>query len=62
MKKPKVNLGICIGCGTCESMCSECFKIEEDGKSHALRDCAVDCCNLQEVVEACPVQAITLES
>ena len=61
MSKPKVNLSLCIGCGTCESMCSDCFKLAEDGHSHVQDNCQDDCCDLQSVVDACPVAAISLE-
>lgn len=59
--KPKVNLGLCIGCGACESMCPECFKISDDSKSHVTDTCESSCCDLKEVVDACPVAAITIE-
>lgn len=56
---PKVNEELCIGCGTCESLCSKVFKIE-DGKSKVIAD---DCseCNCQEVIDSCPVSAISME-
>ncbi len=61
MVKPKVDVGLCIGCGTCVSMCETCFELGDDMKSHVKKDCSANCCNLQEVVESCPVAAITLE-
>ena len=59
MPAPKVNEELCIGCGTCESLCSKVFKIE-DGKSKVI---ASDCgdCNCQEVIDSCPVSAISME-
>lgn len=59
MPKAKVNEELCIGCGTCESLCPNVFKIEE-GKSHVIKDDCGDC-NCQEVVDSCPVNAISLE-
>ena len=58
MAKPKVNEELCIGCGTCESLCSTVFKIE-NGKSKVISE---ECgsCNCQEVVDSCPVNAISL--
>lgn len=55
----KVNEDLCIGCGTCESLCAKVFKLE-DGKSKVIAD---DCteCNLDEVIDACPVSAIFKE-
>lgn len=60
----------CIGCGTCESLCPEFFKIKDDNKSHLkagnqqgnkneleVKDsgCA------QEAKQGCPVQCIDIE-
>jgi len=59
MPKAKVNEEICIGCGTCESLCPKVFKME-NGKSTVISQDCTDC-NCQEVVDACPVSAISLE-
>lgn len=57
--KPKINQDLCIGCGTCESLCPKVFKVE-DGKSHVI---AEDCgdCDCQSVAGSCPVSAISIE-
>jgi ferredoxin len=61
MSKPKVNQELCIGCGTCEALCPEMFKIE-DGKSHVIgEDCEKAGCNCDETVASCPVSAISME-
>lgn len=59
MSRPKVNQELCIGCGTCESLCPQVFKVV-DGKSTVLTE---DCgeCNCEEVVSSCPVSAISIE-
>ena len=45
MSKPKVNEELCIGCGTCEALCPQAFKLE-NGKSHVIaEDCAATGCN-----------------
>jgi ferredoxin len=59
MAKAKVNQDLCIGCGTCESMCPTVFKVE-DGKSHVIAEECGDC-NCQETADSCPVNAITVE-
>lgn len=59
MAKAKVNQDLCIGCGTCESMCPNVFKVEE-GKSHVIADECGDC-DCQAVVNSCPVSAISVE-
>lgn len=60
MSKPKVNEDLCIGCGTCESMCPKVFKINENGKSQVIADDCEDC-NLDDVINSCPVSAISME-
>jgi ferredoxin len=59
MPKPKVNEELCIGCGTCESLCPKVFKIE-NGKSKVI---AEDCgdCDCQGTIDSCPVSAISME-
>lgn len=59
MTKPIVNEELCIGCGTCESLCPNVFKIE-GGKSHVICEECGDC-DLQESVDSCPVNAISIE-
>ncbi|MFA7209317.1 MAG: ferredoxin [Parcubacteria group bacterium] len=59
MSKAVVNDELCIGCGTCESLCPSVFKIE-DGKSHVLTDECGDC-DCQEAADSCPVSAITIK-
>ncbi len=59
MAKAKVNQEICIGCGTCESLCPKVFKLE-NGKSQVISE-ECDDCNCQEVIDSCPVSAISME-
>ncbi|HBI33984.1 MAG TPA: ferredoxin [Candidatus Moranbacteria bacterium] len=59
MTKPVVNEDLCIGCGTCESLCPTAFKME-NGKSHVIVEQCGDC-DCQETVDSCPVNAISLE-
>jgi ferredoxin len=60
---PKVDQEICIGCGTCISLCSEVFELKDDNKSHVIAgvDYAQheDC--IKESIEVCPVKAISVE-
>jgi ferredoxin len=55
----KVDKKKCIGCGLCESMCPEVFKLGSDGKSLVKNPKGK--CNLKEVADSCPVQAITVK-
>lgn len=61
--KPKVNQELCIGCGTCESVCPEVFKMKDDGKAHVTEDAdfekSQDC--IKQAIDSCAVQAISEE-
>jgi len=60
--KAHVNEELCTGCGPCEDICSEVFKIE-DGLSRVKTDPvpadAEDSC--REAMEECPTDAISIE-
>lgn len=52
----KVDKNLCIGCGACEAICPEVFKLKEDGKADAISQDTKGCAKSAE--EGCPVQAI----
>lgn len=62
--KPTVN-DSCIGCGTCEAVCPEVFKIEDkDDRIIAVvkeADYQKNKDKIDESIAACPVQAIEWE-
>jgi ferredoxin len=60
--KPKIDRDLCIGCGLCESLCPEVFKLD-DGKSIILEgvDYKANKECTQKAIENCPVQAIGWE-
>lgn len=60
MAKPVVNEDVCEGCGTCEEMCPEVFKVEGE-KAKVIGPDKCNTCNCQEAADTCPTQAITLE-
>jgi ferredoxin len=60
MSKPIVNQETCIGCGTCESICPAVFKIDGSGKSQVQEaDYEANKEQIQEAIDACPVNAIS---
>lgn len=60
MAKITVDTSTCVGCGLCEQLCPDCFKVESDGLAHVK---AQECknCNLNDVAGQCPVNAIKVE-
>jgi ferredoxin len=54
-----VDQSLCIGCGICYDMCPEAFTSTEEGKAQATKsECELH--NLEEVADACPVEAINI--
>ena len=58
--KTSVNKEMCIGCGTCVSMCPEIFEMGDDNKAYA-KEGVESKCNLKDIAAACPVSAINIE-
>jgi ferredoxin len=58
--KVVVDKSLCIGCGTCVSGCPDCFEFGDDGKSQVKAGCKEGCCDLKQIVDDCPVAAITV--
>jgi ferredoxin len=60
--KAIVDHDTCIGCGMCENLCPEVFKLVE-GKSTVIQKPVAEknkkCAN--EAVESCPVSAISVD-
>jgi len=62
--KLKVDKEKCIGCGTCASLCSRVFELKDGHAEVISTDEALLEKNkesINQAMEACPVQAITLE-
>ncbi len=58
MIKFKIEKDICIGCGLCQAICSDCFVLE-NGIARAINsEENSSCCDFQEVIDSCPCQAI----
>ncbi|TSC56804.1 MAG: hypothetical protein G01um101418_205 [Parcubacteria group bacterium Gr01-1014_18] len=54
----------CIGCVTCEVLCPEVFKLENDGRAHIKDgfDAEKNKKGIDESILACPTQAIEWQS
>lgn len=57
-----INKDLCIGCGSCVSICPECFQLT-DSKVQIIEgcDCAAYADRVKQAKDACPVQAISIE-
>ena len=60
MAKITVDASTCVGCGLCESSCPEVFKMQDDNIAHVIANTCKSC-DLKEVAEQCPVNAIKVE-
>jgi ferredoxin len=60
---PKVDAGLCIGCGNCEETCPEVFRLESDGLAHVIVESPsadLYAC-VRDAEASCPVDAISIE-
>jgi ferredoxin len=52
----------CIGCGTCEEICDEVFKLNEDtDKAEVIKPEGGPQDLIQEAIDSCPVECIHWE-
>lgn len=58
--KVYVDKDTCIGCGVCEGICPDVFKMNDDGKAEAIVPETEAAC-AQDAADSCPVQAIKVE-
>jgi len=57
MAKVVVDESLCTGCGLCASNCPEVFEVGDDNLAHVISsDCKT--CDLKEIADQCPVNAI----
>lgn len=55
----KVNKKICIGCGSCASICPEVFEMDDNGKAQVKSNANKKAKCIEEAIESCPVSAIS---
>jgi len=61
MPDVKVDQNLCIGCGSCVSLCPDSFKLnEETHKSEPINPPKDPEEKLKEAADACPVKAISI--
>ena len=54
----KVNHELCIGCGTCEALCPQTFKLNAEGKADVISEADSACA--KTAAESCPTKAIEI--
>ena len=60
-KTIKVDDDLCIGCGTCASICPDYFEIDDKGKSRVAKAYdEKDASEIEEAKDSCPVGAIEI--
>jgi ferredoxin len=58
-KKVRIDEEECIGCGNCEELCPEIFKLHKDReKSEVIKPEGGSQACIEEAMEACPVSCI----
>jgi ferredoxin len=57
--KIKVDKDVCIGCGSCEAVCPENFKMV-DGKARVIKASKGSLTCEEEAKNSCPVNAISI--
>ncbi len=51
----------CIGCGLCAATCPEVFKMNDDNIAEVIKQPDEVTDKVQEAVDGCPVQVISIE-
>lgn len=58
----KINRDGCIGCGLCESICPEVFRMAGDGLAEVYADVTPELeSSVREAADSCPVSVIEVE-
>lgn len=57
-KIPVVDQDECVGCGNCEEICSEVFRLNDDGVAEVYDPDGAAEDNIQEAIDSCPVECI----
>ena len=56
MAKVSVDESVCVGCGLCEQLCPEVFKVQDGTAKVRASECNQH--DLSEIAGQCPVEAI----
>ncbi len=56
----RIEEDLCIGCGVCVSTCPDVFELNDEGKAIVISE-DYSACDVEDVAESCPVDAIIVE-
>jgi ferredoxin len=59
--KVKIDKDLCIGCGLCVTIAEKTFRLNDEGKVEVLKQGGDKDNKIQEAIDSCPVQAISVE-
>lgn len=57
-KEAIVDKEKCVGSGTCVALCPNVFQMDDDGKAYVTDSAGASEQEIQQAIDACPVQAI----
>lgn len=60
MAKITIDDAACTGCGLCAANCPDVFEVGDDSLAHVIADTCAGC-DLKEIADQCPVNAITIK-
>lgn len=60
MAKITIDDSTCTGCGLCAANCPEVFEVQDDNLAHVVSETCGNC-DVKEVAEQCPVNAIIIK-
>lgn len=60
--RAQVEKDVCIGCGSCPSLCPEIFKMDDDGLATTITEQVVPELEnaVQDAADSCPTEAIVI--
>ena len=58
--KITIDESTCTGCGLCAANCPEVFEVQDDNLAHVVSE-ACGNCDVKEVAQQCPVNAIIVK-
>ena len=60
MAKISIDDSLCTGCGLCAANCTDVFEMGDDSLAHVIASGCPNC-DLKEVADQCPVNAISVQ-